>query len=95
MIICAGREKQLAIEDGYAAGRLIKAVRRGMKRLQLNDGVHAAVALTTAFPGWKEAVEGSDAARQLADVDLAEDVRFAAKPDRFALVPTYADRRIT
>ena|SRR5437867_6868008 len=95
VIICAGREKQLAIEDGYAAGRLIKAVRRGMKRLQLNDGVHAAVALTTAFPGWKEAVEGSDAARQLAEVDLAEDVRFAAKQDRFAVVPTYADRRIT
>ena len=95
VIICAGREKQLAIEDGYAAGRLIKAVRRGMKRLQLNDGAHAAVALTTAFLGWKEAVEGSDAARQLAEVDLAEDVPFAAKQDRFAVVPTYADRRIT
>ena len=95
VVLCAGRDKQFAVEDGYTAGRLIKAVRRGVKRLELNDAARAAIALTDAVATWTEALEGSDAARQLAEADLAEDVRFAAKPDRFTVVPSYADRRIT
>jgi len=95
VVLCAGRDKQFAVEDGYTAGRLIKAVRRGVKRLELNDAARAAIALTDAVATWTEALEGSDAARQLAEADLAEDVRFAAKPDRFSVVPSYADRRIT
>jgi len=31
----------------------------------------------------------------LGEVDLEEDVAFAARPDRFGVVPIYADRRIT
>jgi 2-phosphosulfolactate phosphatase len=95
VIICAGRDRQFAVEDGYMAGRLIRAVKRGVKKLVLNDAATAAVALTPAFAGWSEALVGSEAARQLADVGLAEDVRFAAQPDRFTVVPSYADRRIT
>jgi 2-phosphosulfolactate phosphatase len=95
VIICAGRDRQFAVEDGYTAGRLIRAVKRGVKKLTLNDAATAAVALTPAFAGWTEALTGSEAARQLAEVDLAEDVRFAAQPDRFSVVPSYADRRIT
>ncbi|HEX4574336.1 MAG TPA: 2-phosphosulfolactate phosphatase [Gemmatimonadales bacterium] len=95
VIICAGRDRQFAVEDGYMAGRLIRAVKRGVKKLVLNDAATAAVALTPAFAGWSEALVGSEAAHQLADVGLAEDVRFAAQPDRFTVVPSYADRRIT
>jgi 2-phosphosulfolactate phosphatase len=95
VLICAGRDRQFAVEDGYTAGRLIRAVKRGIKKVTLNDAATAAVALTPAFAGWSEALVGSEAARQLADVDLAEDVRFAAQPDRFTVVPSYADRRIT
>jgi 2-phosphosulfolactate phosphatase len=95
VIVCAGRERQFAIEDGYTAGRLIKAIKRGIRRLALNDAARAAVALTDEFAGWGEALEGSEAAQQLTEVDLAADVGFAATADRFTVVPTYADRRIT
>jgi 2-phosphosulfolactate phosphatase len=95
VIVCAGREKQFAIEDGYTAGRLIKAVKRGLRQVAFNDSARAAVALTDEFAGWSEALEGSEAARQLAEADLGEDVGFAARADRFAVVPTYANRRIT
>jgi 2-phosphosulfolactate phosphatase len=95
VIVCAGREKEFAIEDGYTAGRLIKAVKRGLRRVAFNDAARAAVALTDEFAGWSEALEGSEAARQLAEADLGEDVGFAARADRFAVVPTYANRRIT
>jgi 2-phosphosulfolactate phosphatase len=95
VILCAGREKQFAIEDAYMAGRLVKAVKKGLRQVTLNDAATAAVAVTAAYAGWQDALEHSEAARQLADADLADDVRFAAKADRFGIVPTYADRRIT
>jgi len=95
VIICAGREKQFALEDAYTAGRVIKAARKGIRKLRLNDAAHVAVGLTEQFAGWTQALEGSEAARQLAEVDLAADVSFAAKADRFGVVPTYANRRIT
>jgi 2-phosphosulfolactate phosphatase len=94
-IICAGREKQFAIEDAYTAGRLIKAVKKGLKKLAFNDAARAALALTDAVASWDDALAHSEAARQLAEADLAEDVTFAARADRFDVVPAYADRRIT
>ena len=95
VIVCAGRDKQFAIEDAYTAGRLIKAVKKGIRKLALNDAARAAAALTTEFANWEEALEESEAARQLADVDLSADVGFAARADLFSVVPAYADRRIT
>jgi len=94
IIICAGRERQFALEDAYTAGRLIRAVKQGIRKLDLNDAARVAVALSGEFPSWAKALEQSEAARQLVDADLADDVRFAATPDRFAVVPTYSDRRI-
>jgi 2-phosphosulfolactate phosphatase len=94
-VVCAGREKQFALEDAYTAGRLIKAVRRGSRRIQLNDAATVALNVTAHYKNWLEALQRCDAARQLADVDLAPDVTFSAKADRFAVVPVYADRRIT
>jgi len=96
-IVCAGRDKQFALEDAYTAGRLIKAVKKGVppKQLQLNDAAQVSLALTARYKNWRDALEQCDAARQLAEVDLAADVAFSAKADRFAVVPVYADRRIT
>jgi 2-phosphosulfolactate phosphatase len=95
VVLCAGREKDFAIEDAYTAGRLIKAAKKGLRKVALNDAARAALALTDDLSSWEEALEGSEAAHQLADVDLGEDVAFAARADRFGVVPVYADRRIT
>ncbi len=95
VIVCGGRDKQFALEDAYAAGRLIKVIRKGIRKLALNDAGLATVALLDRFAGWEEALEGSEAAQQLADSGLGDDVAFAARPDRFGVVPVYADRRIT
>jgi len=95
VIVCGGRDKQFALEDAYTAGRLIKAIRKGIRKLVLNDAARATVALIDQFAGWEEALERSEAAQQLVDADLGEDVAFAARPDRFGVVPVYADRRIT
>ena len=94
-IICAGRERQFALEDAYTAGRFVKALKKGVKKVALNDAAEVALALTGLYDDWSEAFEGTAAAQQLVDVDLGDDVAFAAKPDRFDTVPIYAERRIT
>ncbi|HXV90505.1 MAG TPA: 2-phosphosulfolactate phosphatase [Gemmatimonadales bacterium] len=94
-IVCAGRERQFALEDAYAAGRLIKAVKRGRRRVELNDAARVALALTEDFADWEAALAASAAARQLIELDFADDVAFCASEDRFDVVPTYADRRVT
>src|SRR5881398_1851674 len=44
-VVCAGREKQFAIEDAYTAGRLVKALRKGSRKVQVNDAGQAATSL--------------------------------------------------
>src|SRR5258706_580487 len=57
VIICAGREKQFALEDAYTAGRLIKAVKKGVppKKLSLNDAAQVSLDLA-ALGGWQDAL---------------------------------------
>jgi phosphosulfolactate phosphohydrolase-like enzyme len=95
VIVCAGREKQFALEDAYTAGRLIKAVKKGARKLALNDAAQVALDLAAQQGGWRDAFATSDAARQLTEAGLGEDVTYCAQPDRVSVVPVYADRRIT
>lgn len=95
VIVCAGREKQFAIEDAYTAGRLVRGVKKGLRKVLLNDAARAALGLTTQLKSWEVALASSEAARQLGDADLGDDVAFAAKADRFGVVPIYANRQIT
>ncbi|HLQ23175.1 MAG TPA: 2-phosphosulfolactate phosphatase [Gemmatimonadales bacterium] len=95
VIVCAGREREFALEDAYTAGRIVRALKRGSRKLRLNDAATAAADLTTHYDGWADALSRCEAAQQLAEVDLSEDVAFSGKPDRFTVVPIYADRRIT
>jgi 2-phosphosulfolactate phosphatase len=97
VIVCAGRDKQFALEDAYTAGRLIKAVKKGVppKKLALNDAAQVALDLAAQQGGWQDAFQASAAARQLQEAGLGDDVAFCANPDRVHVVPVYADRRIT
>ena len=94
-VICAGRERQFALEDAYTAGRFVKALKRGVKGVTLNDAADVALALAGQYDDWADAFDGTIAARQLEEADLAEDVAYAAKQDRFDTVPIYSERHIT
>jgi len=94
VIVCAGREKQFALEDGYVAGRLVKALRKGRRKIALNDAATVVLDLPSRFPNWAAALGASEAARELRAADLGEDVAFSAKADRFSVVPSIVDRRI-
>jgi 2-phosphosulfolactate phosphatase len=95
VIICAGREKQFALEDAYVAGRLVKAVKSRLRKLDMNDSASVALALTQRYRRWLDAFTACEAGRRLKELDLESDVTFSAQDDRFTLVPTYSGRRIT
>ena len=95
VIVCAGHEKQFAMEDAYVAGRLVKAVKRGNKGVELNDAASVAIDLAGRYPAWLDALSACESARHLEELDLEADVAFCAKANRFHIVPVYADRRIT
>jgi len=94
-IICAGHEKQFALEDAYVAGRLVKDVKKRLKRVALNDGAGVALSLTQRYKDWQDALTTCDAGRTLHALGFGDDVRFSAQVDRFANVPIYSERRIT
>ena len=94
VIVCSGRERQFALEDAYTAGRLVKSL-KGRKKIELNDGGLAALALVGVYADWEAAFAAAAAARQLVEANLEDDVTYCAKPDRFGVVPQYAERRIT
>ncbi|HEX9704008.1 MAG TPA: 2-phosphosulfolactate phosphatase [Gemmatimonadales bacterium] len=94
-IVCSGRERRFALEDAYTAGRFVKAVKRGVRKAQLNDAAVVSLDLARKYGSWTDAFEGSEAARLLHEAELGDDVAYAARPDRYDVVPTYADRRIT
>lgn len=95
VIICAGREKQFALEDAYVAGRLVKAVKSRLRKVDLNDSASVALGLTQRYRGWLDAFTASEAGRHLRAVELEADVTCSAEDDRFGLVPTYSGRHIT
>ena len=97
-ILCAGREGGFALEDAYAAGRFVEAIVPGKERrtLEVNDAVVAARELVKKFgDDWKKAVRASAHARFLKECGFGDDVAFAAEQDARAVVPGYADHRIT
>ena len=94
-IICAGHEKQFALEDAYVAGRLVKDVKKRLRRVELNDGAGVALALTQRYKDWQDALKTCEAGRTLQALGLGDDVRFSAQVDQFANVPIYSERRIT
>jgi 2-phosphosulfolactate phosphatase len=94
-VICAGHEKQFALEDAYVAGRLVKDVKKRLRRVELNDGAGVALSLTQRYKDWQDALKTCEAGRTLHALGLGDDVRFSAQVDRFANVPVYSERRIT
>jgi len=95
VIICAGREKQIALEDAYTAGRIVRTARKGLRKVVLNDSADVALGLAQRYSSWVDAFTASDAGRALQALGMEQDVQFCAGVDKYDLVPTYSDRLIT
>jgi 2-phosphosulfolactate phosphatase len=98
LVLCAGGEKQYALEDAFAAGRLAKVLlpAGGQRRVELNDGAVAALELARHFgERWLRALRASAHGRELARLGFRADLETCAAQDTHPVLPLYSDRRIT
>ncbi len=96
LIVCAGRDGQFSLDDGYTAGRLVMETLGGRSRLDgLNDAAVAAVDLVRRYGGrWDVPLVRSAAGRQLEAIGMADDVAEAGTQDRYPVLPVFHDRRV-
>jgi 2-phosphosulfolactate phosphatase len=96
VLLCSGRERHFALEDAACAGefatRLI-AARPG--DWTLNDGAHAALALTREFGTGVPMFELSAGGRGIVEAGLHEDLPFCAQVDLLDIIPVLHERSIT
>jgi 2-phosphosulfolactate phosphatase len=98
VLLCAGGDKQFALEDAFAAGRLTKAVlpEGGLRRVALNDGAVASLELARHYgERWVRALRASAHGRELVELGFRSDLEACAAQDAYPVLPLYADRRIT
>ncbi|HEU4564871.1 MAG TPA: 2-phosphosulfolactate phosphatase, partial [Gemmatimonadaceae bacterium] len=96
-IVCAGRERQFALEDAACAGRYVRhLLKNGGGEVELNDAAQAAVLIEKRY-GDDVARVFADAehGRALAEAGFATDLETCATIDAFPVLPIYHDRQIT
>jgi phosphosulfolactate phosphohydrolase-like enzyme len=97
VILCAGRERAFALDDAYAAGRLLTAVLGGgRKRKGLNDAALASLDLVRRYgTEWERPLRASRGGSDLVTLGFDADVVDAARQDAYPVLPVYHERRIT
>ncbi len=97
VVVCAGREQAFALDDAYAAGRLVSAAMGGGRgRRGLNDAAIAALDLVRRYGDrWDRPLTASLGGRHLASLGLGRDIDEAARVDAFPVLPRFLDGRIS
>jgi 2-phosphosulfolactate phosphatase len=94
-IVCAGRDRQFALEDAACAGRFTRAVSRP-STIRLNDAAQACSMIDRRYGDQLDRLfEDSEHGRALAEAGFAEDLIVCASVDSHPVIPIYHDRQIT
>ena len=95
-IICAGRERQLALEDAACAGRLARCVSARDGHVELSDGAFACTLLDSRYgERLDELFADSEHGRALAEAGYRADLETCAAVDSCPVIPIYQDRQVT
>lgn len=95
VIVCAGRERRLALEDAVCAGMIVRRLRERGVALKTADGAAAAVVLARQYgDALPRLLAATAAGRQLAELGLEADVELCAELDRYTVVPRVRDRQV-
>ena len=94
-IICAGRDRQFALEDAACAGRFVRGIARRGITPDLNDGAVAARLLDRRYGDDRLGLfQMSQHGRALADAGFGEDLTICAALDSHPVVPVFQERQI-
>lgn len=95
-ILCAGREKQFALEDAACAGRYVHHVSKRLQSLELNDAAVAATLIERRYgDNLVKMFEASSHGRALKEAGFGADLEACARVDSYPVIPVYQDRQIT
>ena len=95
-LVCAGQDRQFALEDAACAGRYVHAVSKRLAGVDTNDAAYAASLIDKKFGDnlmrlFNTAAHG----RALAAAGFGEDLTVCAAVDSYPVIPVYQDRQIT
>ena len=94
-IVCAGRERQFALEDAACAGRFARHLMRRLGAIDANDAARACMLIARKYgDDVPRLFTDSSHGRALAEAGYAEDLALCAGIDKYPVVPVYHDRQI-
>ncbi len=95
-IVCAGRERQFALEDAGCAGRFVSNVAKRLSGVEINDAAHACVLIDRKYGDHRMRLfEASEHGRALRLAGFDEDLVACAALDSYPVIPLFQDRQIT
>jgi 2-phosphosulfolactate phosphatase len=95
-IVCAGQDRQFALEDAACAGRYVYQISKRLPAVESNDAALAASLIDRKYGDnlmrlFQTAAHG----RALAAAGFEEDLTVCAAVDSYPVIPIYQDRHIT
>lgn len=95
-LVCAGRERQFALEDAGCAGRYVFNMYEQLEDVGLNDAAQACALIAQRFGDkLQQLFEASEHGRALQEAGFGDDLAACAAIDSFPVIPVYQDRQIT
>ncbi|HEY7878351.1 MAG TPA: 2-phosphosulfolactate phosphatase [Gemmatimonadaceae bacterium] len=95
-IVCAGRDRQFALEDAACAGRFVRAVSKKIRGVELGDGAFVCTVLDRKYGDRLDQLfADSEHGQALTDAGLGEDLVACSAVDAHPVIPIYQDRQIT
>jgi 2-phosphosulfolactate phosphatase len=95
-LVCAGRERQFALEDAACAGRYVHNVVKRLTGVDLNDAAQACALIDRKYgDNLLKLFEASEHGRALRDAGFGDDLAACAAVDSYSVIPLYQDRQIT
>lgn len=95
-MVCAGRDRQFALEDAACAGRYARGVIKRLANVRLNDAAQACCLIDKRYGDRLDRLfEDSEHGRALAEAGFNEDLTLCAQVDAHPVIPIYQDRQIT
>jgi len=95
-IVCAGRDRQLSLEDAACAGRYVRLVTKQIEGAEFGDGAFACTVLDRRYGDRLDKLfADSEHGRALAGAGFGEDLVACAAVNAHPVIPIYQDRQIT
>ena len=95
-LVCAGRDRQFALEDAGCAGRYVYNVSKRLTGIELNDAAQACVLIDRKYGDRVLGLfEASEHGRALRDAGFGDDLTACADVDSYPVIPLYQERQIT